>query len=99
MGPTWALSAPDGPHDGPMNLAIRVALHEAMVHDTTAHRHMGLHVRYSLWLDDNTRRHRCQAITRTNIDLLPIGPFNEILIKLPCFSLSKMHRKMMSTEW
>ena len=23
MGPTWALSAPDGPHDGPMNLAIR----------------------------------------------------------------------------
>ena len=24
MGPTWALSAPDGPHVGPMNLAIRV---------------------------------------------------------------------------
>ena len=24
MGPTWVLSAPDGPHDGPMNLAIRV---------------------------------------------------------------------------
>ena len=24
MGPTWALSAPDGPHIGPMNLAIRV---------------------------------------------------------------------------
>ena len=23
MGPTWALSAPDGPHVGPMNLAIR----------------------------------------------------------------------------
>ena len=23
MGPTWVLSAPDGPHDGPMNLAIR----------------------------------------------------------------------------
>ena len=23
MGPTWALSAPDGPHIGPMNLAIR----------------------------------------------------------------------------
>ena len=23
MGPTWALSAPDGPHGGPMNLAIR----------------------------------------------------------------------------
>ena len=24
MGPTWGLSAPDGPHVGPMNLAIRV---------------------------------------------------------------------------
>ena len=23
MGPTWALSAPDGPHVDPMNLAIR----------------------------------------------------------------------------
>ena len=24
MGPTWVLSAPDGPHVGPMNLAVRV---------------------------------------------------------------------------
>ena len=24
MGPIWVLSAPDGPHVGPMNLAIRV---------------------------------------------------------------------------
>ena len=24
MGPTWVLSAPDGPHVGPMNLDIRV---------------------------------------------------------------------------
>ena len=24
MWPTWVLSAPDGPHVGPMNLAIRV---------------------------------------------------------------------------
>ena len=23
MGPTWGLSTPDGPHVGPMNLAIR----------------------------------------------------------------------------
>ena len=23
MGPTWVLSAPDGPYDGPMNLAVR----------------------------------------------------------------------------
>ena len=26
MGPTWVLSAPDGPHIGPMNLAIRECL-------------------------------------------------------------------------
>ena len=26
MGPTWVLSAPDGPHVGPMNLAIRGSL-------------------------------------------------------------------------
>ena len=26
MGPTWVLSAPDGPHVGPMSLAIRVVL-------------------------------------------------------------------------
>ena len=26
MGPTWVLSAPDGPHVGPMNLAIWVGL-------------------------------------------------------------------------
>ena len=25
MGPTWVLSAPGGPHVGPMNLAIRVS--------------------------------------------------------------------------
>ena len=27
MGSTWVLSAPDGPHIGPMNLAIREYLH------------------------------------------------------------------------
>ena len=26
MGPTWVLSATDGPHVGPMNLAIRVPI-------------------------------------------------------------------------
>ena len=26
MGPTWVLSAPDGPHVGPMNFTIRVAM-------------------------------------------------------------------------
>ena len=26
MGHTWVLSAPDGPHVGPMNLAVRVCI-------------------------------------------------------------------------
>ena len=29
MGSTWVLSAPDGPHVGPMNIAIRVVSDEA----------------------------------------------------------------------
>ena len=31
MGPTWLLSAPDGPHVGPMNLAIRVLLSTSVI--------------------------------------------------------------------
>ena len=30
-GPTWVLSAPDGPHVGPMNLAIRVGSGNGLV--------------------------------------------------------------------
>ena len=33
MGPNWVLSAPDGPHVGPMNLAIRVAFNTIVAAD------------------------------------------------------------------
>ena len=33
MGPTWVLPAPDGPHVGPMNLAIRVYICYDLVFD------------------------------------------------------------------
>ena len=33
MGPTWNLSAPDGPHIGPMNLAIRDNKKDAVVRE------------------------------------------------------------------
>ena len=36
MGPTWVLSAPDGPHVGPMNLAIRVGKGSDMLHKENA---------------------------------------------------------------
>ena len=35
MGPTWLLSAPDGPHVGPMNLAIRVLLQQQYTQNIT----------------------------------------------------------------
>ena len=33
MGPIWVLSAPDGPHAGPMNLAIRVFMYHCFVQE------------------------------------------------------------------
>ena len=38
MGPTWVLSAPDGPHVGPMNLAIRDCLY-IIVHYPSMYAH------------------------------------------------------------
>ena len=32
MGPTWVLSAPDGPHVGPLNIAIRVVIASSCYH-------------------------------------------------------------------
>ena len=37
MGPTWVLSAPDGPNVGPMNLAIRVVYITASQHGNAFH--------------------------------------------------------------
>ena len=37
MGPTWVLSAPDGPHVDPMNLAIRVHLTSKPLDTKSAH--------------------------------------------------------------
>ena len=59
MGPTWVLSAPDGPHDGLMNLAIRDVIesiestrksgyshNNAQLHALT---HWGPMTPYSVW--------------------------------------------------
>ena len=35
MGPTWVLSAPYGPHVGPMKLAIRVVWPYEFMHEST----------------------------------------------------------------
>ena len=50
MGPTWVLSSLGGPHVGPMNLAIWVAIHYGVQHDTMS----GVRVAHSIlfiWLD------------------------------------------------
>ena len=44
MGPNWVLSAPDGPHVGPMNLAIRV-----MAWHWTLSEPMMCHMCHSAW--------------------------------------------------
>ena len=38
MGPTWALSAPNGPHVGPKNLAIRVTLYSTKLQQSKTKR-------------------------------------------------------------
>ena len=42
MGPTWVLLAPDGPHVGPMNLAIRETLFEQFRKEITLTAHAPL---------------------------------------------------------
>ena len=63
MGPTWVLSAPDGPHTGPMNLAIRDTM--AYVRSICVYRtanwvliSLGIELspvsqKVSTWIDDN----------------------------------------------
>ena len=67
MGPTWDLSAPDGPHIGPMNLAIRDVIPgktEVVLHPyVTAHKqnmwktHQDPHLNAMALEDDKT----CQS--------------------------------------
>ena len=47
MGPTWVLSAPDGPHVGPMNLAIRVC-NSRFIHINTQTNSTGMNPEASL---------------------------------------------------
>ena len=52
MGPTWVLSAPGGPHVGPMNLTIRAYFHNySSIHTYWLHRYIHpcmhtLYIRY-----------------------------------------------------
>ena len=78
MGPTWVLSAPDGPHVGPMSFAIWeliVAEWRHMVSDTLV----------SIGSCNGLLYVRHQPITWTKADLLPIRSyrtyFNNSILK------------------
>ena len=83
MGPTWVLSAPDGPHVGPMNLAIRdvvVALDciRLYIHWYIHVAYMVMHMQYDLCLklDDGSAslmlRHH--LISNTNYTMRFVVP-------------------------
>ena len=53
MGPNWALSVPDGPHDGTMNLAIRDINRKCDLTSTLAL--IALHVLHALLCNSGMR--------------------------------------------
>ena len=49
MGPTWVLSAPDGPHVGPINLAIRESISQSFVFFQRFHANWIPNISYRVW--------------------------------------------------
>ena len=75
MGPTWVLSAPDGPHVGPMNLAIRVSS-IGSDYDSSPFRSQAIFLNISI---NNTPTNRLQW------KITEINPFSltKLRLKLP----------------
>ena len=88
MGPTWVLSALDGPHCGPMNFAIRGVIY---------YRNASTNRVLIDSLDGSSYDQRL-IITLNNDDLLSIWPlptnFWEIYFEICKISFRKMHLKM-----
>ena len=76
MGPTWVLSAPDGPHVGPMNLALRDDTCSCvMVYTVKA---LYLAVMFSPCKRHNTRKHFLNFWTFVRaMQWSPVGTFNK----------------------
>ena len=89
MGPTWALSAPGGPHVGPMNLAIMVGLQKVdlcvegkwSTHGTQHHKYnqpQSLEVPCRIsWLGIQIR-HKEVPWLHAGFNILKEGPWAEI---------------------
>ena len=54
MGPTWVLSAPDGPHVGRMNLVIRVAIRYCLPDSTATPVESGVEALTAFWIGQQT---------------------------------------------
>ena len=76
MGPIWVLLTPDGPHVGPMDLAIRdFTWMECVIYLWTSFAPSAALVNYvSIGSSNCLLPVRCQAITWTNAVLLSTGP-------------------------
>ena len=100
VGPIWVLSAPDGPHDGPMNLAIRGDTVDDHDLNSIAFNSLRSSDAYS---DNGLSPVRRQAIIWTNAGTFLIGSlgtnFSEIVIEIYIFSFNKLHLKMSSAKW
>ena len=76
MGPTWVLSAPDGPHVGPMNLAIR----EVMAWNRGAQ----IRRKHVIWLHCKmgAKRSHSLVFSATHHTKLGMFWFNEVLLEM-----------------
>ena len=75
MGPSWVLSAPDRPHVGPMNFAIRVGLVKGSVPGS-------LDVNYRIWIELNNNRCFVMAVRWLASKLRPPGLFQYSIRRL-----------------
>ena len=76
MGPTWVLSAPDGPHVGPMNLVIRVnkILHPS---NNTSNALAGL-----LWIFSQTAKTFKATSIRHRSDMKMWDHYNDVIMSV-----------------
>ena len=100
MGPTWVLSAPDGPHVGSTNLAITDVIGYIILTHWGLVTHICVNKLTIIGSDNGLSPGRRQAIIWTNAGILLIEPlwtnFSEISIEIHTFSFKAMHLKMSS---
>ena len=100
MGLTWVQSAPDGPHVGPMNLAIRECNgnHKMKGCYLCSWRDRLPNSFNSLWSSDDTLRHRSRSILLHNI-IISYGLLHDGTKPLPELMLTDNQRGLVAFSW